>query len=155
MGATAELTLYQYTSPSLALVVIIIYNIWSYVGYDTVIFLAGLGGIPGELYEAASIDGAGRWAQFRNITLPLLSPTTYFLTLLAVIGTFKAFNHIFMMKELAARETVDTASILIFETFRSDGKFGEAAAMAFILFGIILILSRIQSRVGEKLVFYG
>jgi ABC-type sugar transport system permease subunit len=59
------------------------------------------------------------------------------------------------MKELAARETVDTASILIFETFRGNGQFGEAAAMAFILFGIILILSQIQNRVGEKLVFYG
>jgi multiple sugar transport system permease protein len=141
--------------PSLALVSIIFYNWWVYVGYDTVIYLAGLGAIPHELYEAAEIDGAGRWQLFRKITIPLLSPTTFFLTIIATIGTFKAFNHIFMMKEAAARETVDTASILIFETFRSDGKFGEAAAMAFILFGIILVLSQIQSRVGEKLVFYG
>jgi multiple sugar transport system permease protein len=141
--------------PSLALVSIIIYNWWVFVGYDTVIYLAGLGAIPHELYEAAEIDGAGRWSLFRKITVPLLSPTTFFLTIIATIGTFKAFNHIFMMKELAARDTVDTASILIFQTFRGDGRFGEAAAMAFILFGIILILSQIQNRVGEKLVFYG
>jgi len=141
--------------PSLALVSIIIYNWWVFVGYDTVIYLAGLGAIPHELYEAAEIDGAGRWALFRKITIPLLSPTTFFLTIIATIGTFKAFNHIFMMKENAARETVDTASILIFETFRGAGQFGEAAAMAFILFGIILVLSQIQNRVGEKLVFYG
>ena len=64
--------------PSLALVVIIIYNVWSYVGYDTVIFLAGLGNIPGELYEAASIDGAGRVAQFRHITIPFYHPQPIF-----------------------------------------------------------------------------
>jgi multiple sugar transport system permease protein len=143
------------SGPSLALFSIIIYNWWVFVGYDTVIYLAGLGGIPNELYEAAEIDGAGRWAIFRNITFPLLSPTTFFLTIIATIGTFKAFNHIYMMKELPARETVDTASILIFERFRADGQFGEAAAMAFILFGIILLLSQIQNRIGEKLVFYG
>jgi ABC-type sugar transport system permease subunit len=143
------------SGPSLALVSIIIYNWWVFIGYDTVIYLAGLGAIPSELYEAAKIDGAGRWSLFRRITIPLLSPTTFFLTIIATIGTFKAFNHIFMMKELQARETVDTASILIFETFRADGQFGEAAAMAFVLFGVILLLSQIQNRVGERLVFYG
>jgi multiple sugar transport system permease protein len=143
------------SGPSLALVSIIIYSWWVFIGYDTVIYLAGLGNIPHELYEAAEIDGAGRWSLFRKITIPLLSPTTFFLTIIATIGTFKAFNHIWMMREQAARETVDTASILIFRTFRSDGQFGEAAAMAFILFGIILVLSQIQNRVGEKLVFYG
>jgi len=143
------------SGPSLALVSIIIYSWWVFVGYDTVIYLAGLGNIPTELYEAAEIDGAGRWDLFRKITIPLLSPTTFFLTIIATIGTFKAFNHIYIMKEFAARDTVDTASILIFQTFRGDGQFGEAAAMAFILFGIIFLLSQIQNRIGEKLVFYG
>jgi multiple sugar transport system permease protein len=143
------------SGPSLALVSIIIYSWWVFVGYDTVIYLAGLGSIPHELYEAAEIDGAGRWALFRRITIPLLSPTTFFLTIIATIGTFKAFNHIWIMKEYAARTTVDTASILIFQTFRADGQFGEATAMAFILFGVILILSQIQNRIGEKMVFYG
>lgn len=143
------------SGPSLALVSIVIYNWWVFVGYDTVIYLAGLGNIPSELYEAAEIDGAGRWSLFRKITMPLLSPTTFFLTIIATIGTFKAFNHIWMMRESAARETVYTASIRIFQTFRADGQFGEATAMAFILFGIILILSQIQNRIGEKLVFYG
>ncbi|MBN1661778.1 MAG: sugar ABC transporter permease [Anaerolineae bacterium] len=141
--------------PSLALLSIIIYNWWVFIGYDTVIYLAGMGGIPTELYEAAEIDGAGRWALFRRITIPLLSPTTFFLTVIATIGTFKAFNHIWMMKEQAARSTVNTAAILIFQTFRGDGQFGEATAMAFILFGVIFALSQIQNRIGEKLVFYG
>lgn len=141
--------------PSLALVSIIIYNWWVFIGYDTVIYLAGLGSIPNELYEAARIDGAGGLDLFRKITIPLLSPTTFFLTIIATIGTFKAFNHIWVMKEPAARDSVNTTSILIFNTFRADGQFGEATAMAFILFGIILIFSQIQNRIGEKLVFYG
>ena len=143
------------SGPSLALVSIIMYNWWVFIGYDTVIYLAGLGAIPHELYEAAEIDGAGRWSLFRKITIPLLSPTTFFLSVIAVIGTFKAFNHIFIMKEYAARDTVDTASILIYDTFRGNGQFGEAAAMAFILFGVILAISQIQNRIGEKMVFYG
>ncbi len=143
------------SGPSLALVSIIIYNWWVFVGYDTVIYLAGLGAIPHELYEAAEIDGAGRWALFRKITIPLLSPTTFFLTVIAIIGTFKAFNHIWIMREQQALDTVDTASILIFQTFRADAKYGQAAAMAFILFAVIVIISQIQNRIGEKLVFYG
>ncbi|MBN1668625.1 MAG: sugar ABC transporter permease [Anaerolineales bacterium] len=141
--------------PSLALIVIIIYNIWSYVGYDTVIFLAGLGGIPSELYEAAAIDGAGRWAQFRNITLPLLSPTTYFLTLLAVIGTFKAFNHVWVMRTGAALGTTDTASIVIFTEFNRNTQYGYAASLSFVLLGVILLLTIINNRIAEERVFYG
>jgi multiple sugar transport system permease protein len=141
--------------PSLALVVIMIYSIWSYIGYDTVIFLAGLGGIPGELYEAASIDGAGRWAQFRNITLPLLSPTTYFLTLLAVIGTFKAFNHVWVMRTGAALGTTDTASVVIFTEFNRNTQYGYAASLSFVLLGVILILTIINNRIAEERVFYG
>jgi multiple sugar transport system permease protein len=141
--------------PSLALVVIIIFNIWSYVGYDTVIFLAGLGGIPSELYEAASIDGANRWDQFRHVTLPLLSPTTYFLTLLAVIGTFKAFNHVWVLRSAAALGTTDTASIVIFNEFNRNTRYGYAASLAFILLGVILILTIINNKVAEERVFYG
>ena len=154
MGADASIPAWA-VGPSLALIVIILYNIWSYIGYDTVIFLAGLGGIPGELYEAASIDGAGRWAQFRHITLPLLSPTTYFLTLLAVIGTFKAFNHVWVMRKGAALGTTDTASIVIFTEFNRNTQYGYAASLAFILLGVILILTVINNRVAEERVFYG
>ena len=143
------------SGPSLALASIMIYNWWVYVGYDTVVYLAGLSNIPHDLYEAASMDGAGKWTIFRRITVPLLSPTIFFLAIMGTIGTFKAFNSIWVMYEEAARDTVDTTSILVFRTFRSDGQFGIAAAMAFVLFGIILALSEVQRRVGERLVFYG
>lgn len=141
--------------PSLALVVIIIYNVWSYVGYDTVIFLAGLGNIPSELYEAASIDGAGRVAQFRHITLPLLSPTTYFLTLLSIIGTFKAFNHIWVLRSGAALGTTDTATVIIFNEFNRNTRYGYAAALSIVLLLVIVILTIVNNKVGEKRVFYG
>jgi multiple sugar transport system permease protein len=143
------------SGPSLALVSIMIYNWWVYTGYDTVIYLAGLGNIPHDLYEAASIDGAGRWTTFFKITVPLLSPTIFFLAIMATIGTFKAFNSVYVMYERASRDAVDTASILIFNTFRADGQFGQAAAMSFVLFGIIFALTQIQRRIGERVVFYG
>ncbi len=141
--------------PSLALVAIILFNVWSYVGFDMVIFLAGLGNIPKELYEAAAIDGSGRWEQFRHITLPLLSPTIYFLMLLAVIGTFKAFNHIYVMRLGAALGTTDTASVVIFQTFNRDTRYGYASALAILLLIIIIILTVINNRVASERVFYG
>ena len=141
--------------PSLALVVIIIFGIWTFVGFNTVVFLAGLGSIPGALYEAAAIDGAGRWAQFRHVTLPLLSPTIYFLTLYAVIGTFKAFNHIYVLRTAAALGTADTASIVIFDAMKRDTRYGYAAALALLLLIIVMLLTVVNNRIASKRVFYG
>lgn len=142
--------------PSLALVVIMIYSIWTFVGYNTVIYLAGLGNISTELMEAAKIDGAGRWAIFRHITLPLLSPTTYFLSMLSIIGTFKAFNHIWVMRlEGAALGTTDTFSVVIFLEFFEKLRFGYASVMAFVLFAVILSLTYINNKIQGSRVFYG
>jgi multiple sugar transport system permease protein len=141
--------------PSLALVVIMIYSIWTFVGYDTVIYLAGLGNIPKETAEAAEVDGANRWQVFRHITFPLLSPSTYFLTIISVIGTFKAFNHIWVMRLEAALQTTDTFSVVIFSEFYEKLRYGYASAMAFILFGIILILTFLNTKIQGSKVFYG
>lgn len=141
--------------PSMSMVVIIIFGIWTFVGWDVVIFLAGLGSISKELYEAASIDGAGRGAQFRHITLPLLSPTIYFITLWAVIGTFKAFNHIWVLRSRAALGTTDTASVVIFNEFKRNTRYGYASALAIVLLIIILILTTINNRIARERVFYG
>ena len=141
--------------PSLSLVVIIIFSIWTFVGFNTVIFLAGLGSIPATLYESASIDGGGRWAQFRHITLPLLSPTIYLLTLYAVIGTFKAFTHIFVLRTGAALGTADTASVVIFDAFNRDTRIGYASALAMLLLLIVMGLTIVNNRVASKKVFYG
>jgi ABC-type sugar transport system permease subunit len=141
--------------PSLALVVIMIYSIWVFVGYDTVIYLAGLGNISTELIEAAEIDGAGRWQIFRHIIFPLLSPTTYFLSLISIIGTFKAFAHIYVMRHEFALGTVDTFSVSIFLEFFDKTRFGYASALAFVLFAIILVLTIINNRIQGARVFYG
>jgi len=142
--------------PGLALVVIIVYNIWVYAGYSAVIFLAGLGNIPGELYEASRIDGATSWKQFRYITLPLLSPTTFFLILIATIGTFQAFTQIFLLRRPGAYEAVDTLNIHIYQAVQSNNPdYAYGSAMAFVLFAVILLLTLIQNRVVGRRVFYG
>ncbi len=142
--------------PGLALIVIMIYTVWTYIGYDTAIFLAGLGNISGELYEAARIDGASGWSIFRYITLPLLSPTTYFLSLIALIGTFQAFTQIWIMRNPASQSSVDTLSVYIFETARAtDPNMGYGSALSFVLFGVILLLTLFQNRLAESRVFYG
>lgn len=110
--------------PSLALFSIMIYGIWSFVGYNTVIFLAGLGNIPKETYEAAEIDGASKSQMFRHITMPLLSPTTFYLTLIGFIGTFKAFNHIYVLRTPSAGDSVITTSLLIFDNFYKANQYG-------------------------------
>ncbi len=135
-----------WAGPSLALITIIIFGIWTFVGYNAVIFLAGLGGISKELYDAAAIDGANRAQQFRFITVPLLSPVTFYLTVLGFIGTFQAFTHIYVMRERATRDAVDTASIVIFDTFYKNNNFSLAAAQSVILFVIILLLTLLQNR---------
>jgi multiple sugar transport system permease protein len=141
--------------PSLALVSIILYNIWVYIGYDTVILLAGLSAIPRHYYEAAQIDGANAWQVFRHITLPLVSPTLFFLSMVAVIGTFKAFNHLYIMRTPGARDSVDVLSVVIFDQIFEFHNAGYASAMAFVLFVAILGLTLLQNRALGKRVFYG
>ena len=141
--------------PSLALTVIILHSIWTFVGYNTVIYLAGLGNIPKELNDSAEVDGASGWQVFRHITFPLLSPTTYFLSLIGVIGTFKAFNTIWIFRSNLALGTTDTFSVVIFIEFFEKLRYGYASAMAFVLFGIILTLTLINNRVQGSRVFYG
>ncbi len=148
-------TIFGLPGPSLALVVIILFGIWTYSGYNAVIFLAGLGSVPRSLYEAAQIDGANRWQSFRHVTMPLLSPITYFLSLLGVIGTFKAFNHIFVLRNAAALRSVDTLSMVIWDLIKTDNRYGYGTAVAFILFGVVLILTLINNNLQGKRVFYG
>lgn len=144
------------SGPSLALIVIMIYSVWTYIGYNSAVFLAGLGSIPVDVYEAARIDGANGWQTFRRITLPLLSPTTFFLTLIAVIGTFQAFTQIWVMRSPAASSSVDTIGVTIFEVVQqSDPNMGYGSALAIVLFIVILILTVVQNRIAERSVFYG
>ena len=140
--------------PSLALVVAIIYGVWRYTGYNVVFFLAGLGNVDREMYEAASIDGATRWQQFRNITIPLVSPITYFLAIFGIIGAFKAFNTIYVLRNPASLGTMDTASLVIFDAFSRDTRYGYAAALGVILLIVILGATALFDRIAQGRIFY-
>lgn len=140
------------TGPSLAMISVVIYTTWVFVGYNMTLFLAGLGNIPPEMYEAAKIDGANGWQLFRYITWPLLSPTTFFVVLITVIGTLKAFNHIWVMTQ--GENGTQTASILIYRQFYEFQRAGYASALAFLLSGVILLATLIQNRIAAQRVHY-
>jgi len=140
--------------PSMALVSVSIYTTWVFIGYDITIFLAGLVNINAELYEAAKVDGARGWNLLRHITFPLMSPTIFFLLVVTVIGTFKAFNHIFVMTGGGPSDATQTASILIFQQLYAFNRYGYAAALAFILFTVILTLTLLQNHFAGRRVVY-
>jgi multiple sugar transport system permease protein len=143
------------SGPSLALVSIMFFNYWVYIGYYALIYSNGLANIPRQLYEAAEVDGARRRTVLFKIIVPLLSPTTYFLTLLGVIGTFKAFNSIYVLRNAATGGATDPMSVYIFFSFFRRSRFGYAAAMSLVLFALVLGLTFVQRRLMEKRVHYG
>lgn len=140
--------------PSLALASVVIFSTWHHVGFDIVIFLAGLTGISPELYEAARIDGANEWQTFRRITFPLLSPTTFFLMIISTIATFQAFNHIYIMTAGGPMGATRTVTMFVFQNFYDFTRVGYASALAFVLFFIILGLTIVQFRVVGRRVEY-
>ena len=140
--------------PSVALVSVSLMSIWHYVGFNVVIFLAGLGNVPKELYEAARIDGASEWQVFRRITLPLLSPTTFFLLTVSTIGALQAFNQIYVMTGGGPLDTTRTVVMLIFQTFYQQTRVGYGSAMAFVLTAVILALTLINFRLVGRRVSY-
>lgn len=154
-GITGEYWQGWIQGPGLSLVTVIILSVWIYTGYYALIYANGLSNIPKQLYEAAEVDGASRFTVLRSITIPLLSPTTFFLTMLGVIGTFKSFNTIYVMRMPAAGPAVDTLSIYMFFTFFRRQRYGYAAAMALVLFVIILGLTIYQRKIMERRVHYG
>ncbi len=129
-------------------------TVWLQVGLNTVILLAGMQGIAEELYESAMIDGATAWSKFRHITLPLLSPTLFFLLIVDVLAAFQTFTQIQVM---TSGGPLDSTNVLVFSIYREfyfNGKYGFAAAQSIMLFIIILILTTIQFGVVEKRVHY-
>jgi multiple sugar transport system permease protein len=138
--------------PSLALVCVMIFSIWHVVGFDVVIFLAGLSAIPRELHEAAEVDGAGPWSKMRHITLPLLTPTLFFLAIISVIRSFQTFNQIYVL----ARDTASTRNVtmLIYSKFWEGNAIEEATAVAVLLFAILLGLTALQMHVLGRRVHY-
>ncbi|MDR7401145.1 MAG: sugar ABC transporter permease [Armatimonadota bacterium] len=128
--------------------------VWSSLGRDTVIFLAGLQAIPPEYYEAAQIDGASSWQLFRHITLPLLSPTTYFILIISMIGAFKVFALPLFLTGGGPLNRTLTVVYSIYQQGFQYFRMGYAAAQAYTLFLIILLLTLLQRRILSGRVHY-
>ncbi len=148
--------------PATALYALVAVGIWTSLGYNIVIFLAGMQSIPREYYEAASIDGAGALAQFRRITLPLLSPSLFFVSVLSVIGSLQLFDLVYVMggSGQAARANpafprIQTVVHLFYDKAFYTNDRGYAAAIVMALLVLIVILTAIQFRLQKRWVHYG
>ncbi|HBN96829.1 MAG TPA: ABC transporter permease [Firmicutes bacterium] len=141
--------------PKMAMLSVIIMSVWKGLGYNVVLFLAGLQSIDASLYEAASIDGAKPFQQFRYITLPQLSPTMYFVLIMGVINSFKVFTQIDVMTPGGGplKSTMVIVYLIYQQAFNSF-RFGEASALSVLLSAFILVLTLLQRFFLEKRVHY-
>lgn len=137
-----------------ALPAIAMMTVWKGVGYNMLIFLAGLQGIPAPLYEAASLDGAGRVRQFLSITLPALSPTTFFVLIITLIGSFQLFEQTYMMTEGGPANSTLTLSYFVFQNAFQYFRMGYATALACLLFAITFAVTLVQFRLQRRWVHY-
>ena len=133
---------------------VIILAVWKQVGYNMVIFLAGLQAVPASLYEAASIDGAGRWNRFRNITLPLLTPTTFFVLVISIINALQVFDAVLVLTNGGPANATRTMVYHIWEEAFVFLEMGYAAAVAWILFLIVFLVTVAQWKLQKRWVHY-
>ncbi len=134
----------------LAMPVLIFVSVWKLIGYNVVLYLTGFTSINSEIYDASKIDGANDINTFFNITLPLLKPTTYFVTLVTAISSFQVFDLIYVMTEGGPK---DSTNVIVYSIYKYAFEYfdiGKSCALAYILFFVILILAIIQKRIGEQ-----
>jgi multiple sugar transport system permease protein len=142
------------STPEWAMPAVIIMAVWRGLGYSMLIYLAGLQGIPDTYYEAASIDGAGAWAKFWHITVPLLSPTTFMLLILSLIGAFQVFEYTYVMTGGGPVYSTLTLVLHVYNNAFRNFQMGYASALAYVLFFILLGLTIIQFRLQRRWVHY-
>ena len=141
--------------PEWSLPAVIIVYVWKNLGFAAVIFLAGLQAIPQDLYDAAKIDGANAWWRFKSVTLPMLSPISFFLFITSILATFQAFDIIQVMTEGGPAYGSTTLVYYVYDqSFGQGANFGRAAAAAIVLFIAMLIVTAVQIRFTEKKVHY-
>ncbi len=129
---------------AIAMPAIIIMAVWKNFGYNMLIFIAGLQNIPEDLYEAAHLDGANAWQQFRDITLPMLKPTSVFVVMITIIGYFQLFAEPYVMTQGGPLNSTTSIVFLMYEQGFRWWSMGYAAAIAFVLFMIILFFTMLQ-----------
>ncbi len=137
-----------------ALVALVIAYLWKGIGFVAVVYLAGLQNLPEELYEAARLDGAGTWTTFRRITLPLLSPVTFFVLVTSIIGTFQAYDMIAVLTGGGPGDATTTLSWYVYQQGFRASDAGTAAAAAMVLFVILLVVTGLQTRFVQRKVHY-
>jgi multiple sugar transport system permease protein len=137
-----------------ALPAVMIMSVWGGLGYNTVIYLAGLQGIPKELYESADIDGANWWHKLIRITIPMLSPTTFFLLITNIISSFQVFGQINIMTQGGPGTSTTVIAYYIYLSGFRYYKMGYSASMAWFLFIAIFIVTLIQWKGQKKWVNY-
>ena len=144
------------TNPSWTIPILILLTVWKDMGYKIIILLAGLQHIDERYYLAAKIDGASNWKRFTSITLPLLSPSLFFVLIITVIGSFKIFDEVYILYDQQTGPLKSGLTIVyyIFNKFSRHWQFWIASAAALILFIIILVLTLIQLKIGKKKVNY-
>ncbi|MBX3011588.1 MAG: sugar ABC transporter permease [Caldilineaceae bacterium] len=136
---------------------VVLLTLWKNTGFTMVIYLAALQGVPQELYDAAHVDGASAWQRFRNVTLPLISPTTFFLFVLQMIGAFQLFTEAFVMTRGSGGEPAQATLTVVYYIYQnafSFTKMGKASAIAWFLFFFIFLFTFIQTRLQRRWVYY-
>jgi multiple sugar transport system permease protein len=129
-------------------------NVWVRIGFDTMIFLAALQSVPGEYYEAASIDGANAWQRLRHITLPLLNPQILMVCILELIFNFKIFDQVYATTQGGPASASQTVIMLLYDTAFKYFRFGDASVMAVFVFVTLLVVTLLQWRIFRKPVEY-
>jgi multiple sugar transport system permease protein len=136
--------------PGWAMVSIILANLWKGVGFNTMLFLAGLQDIPSEIHDACQVDGTNRWQKSFWITIPLLKPTTFFVSTLAIINSFQVFDNIYVM---TSGGPMDSTRVIVYHLWQTGFMFlrmGEASAIAWFLFALIFIVTFIRWRTSDR-----
>jgi multiple sugar transport system permease protein len=153
LGFTGPDWLYQ---PGSALIAIVLTSVWKDIGYTALLYLGGLQGISESYYEAARIDGAGRWQSFRHITLPMLTPTMLFVTVTLIINYFQLFDQVWLMpvRDSAAERQLSVMVVEIVRNAFAYNRMGYASAMSWVLFLIIFAVTFVQLRVQKRWVYY-
>ena len=142
-------------STDTAMVSVIIFSVWLSLGYQMVVFLAGLQGIPEELYDASRIDGANSWQRFWRVTFPLLKPTTFFILVTSIISSFQVFTSIYVMTGGGPVGSTDVIVYHIYQAAWEQLRMGYASAMSWVLFIIIMIATWIQFKIIGRETEYG
>jgi multiple sugar transport system permease protein len=142
------------SNPDQALYVIVVMTVWGWTGFAVVVYLAALQGVPQELYDAAAIDGAGRFATFRTITIPLVSPASLFLAIWLSISALQLFDEVYLTTRGGPLHATSVVVYYLWDQAFNQFDAGYAAAAAYVLFMVTLVITYLQFRLGDRYAHY-